>query len=94
MTELETVRMTDEEMIDTLKGLVFGIFDRTTRKEREALNMAIQKLEKVKGASASKRLSETNEDIFTTNGVVIDYVNDSVLAWVPLPQSYEIESEE
>ena len=41
-----------------------------------------------------KIVHKMNEDIFTTNGVVIDYVNDSVLAWVPLPQSYEIESDD
>lgn len=38
--------MSKEEMIDTLKGLVFGTFDRTTAKEREALDMAIKALEK------------------------------------------------
>lgn len=38
-------KMSKEEMIDTLKGLVFGTFDRTTAKEREALNMAITLLE-------------------------------------------------
>jgi hypothetical protein len=37
--------MTHDEMIDALKGLVFGTFDRTTAKEREALDMAIQALE-------------------------------------------------
>lgn len=37
--------MSKEEMIDTLKGLVFGTFDRTTAKEREALDMAIKALE-------------------------------------------------
>ena len=34
-----------KKMIDTLKGLVFGTFDRTTVKEREALDMAIKALE-------------------------------------------------
>jgi hypothetical protein len=37
--------MSKEEMIDTLKGLVFGTFNRTTAKEREALDMAIKALE-------------------------------------------------
>lgn len=37
-------KMTYDEMIDVLKGLVFGTFDRTTAKEREALNMAISDL--------------------------------------------------
>lgn len=43
--ELDTPKMSHEEMIDTLKGLVFGTFDRTTVKEREALDMAIALLE-------------------------------------------------
>lgn len=37
-----TESMSKEEMIDTLKGLVFGTFDRTTAKEREALDMVIK----------------------------------------------------
>ena len=44
MTE-DTIKMTHDEMIDVLKGLVFGTFDRTTAKEREALDMAIELLE-------------------------------------------------
>ena len=46
MTEQNTPKMTHDEMIDTLKGLVFGTFDRTTAKEREALDMAIKALQK------------------------------------------------
>ena len=45
MSELTTPKMSHEEMIDTLKGLVFGTFDRTTAKEREALDLAISVLE-------------------------------------------------
>lgn len=45
MSEL-TTQMDFEEMIDTLKGLIFGTFDRTTLKEREALNASISLLEK------------------------------------------------
>lgn len=41
----ETIKMSHEEMIDVLKGLVFGSFDRTTVKEREALDVAIKVLE-------------------------------------------------
>lgn len=41
--------MTHDEMIDALKGLVFGTFDRTTAKEREALDMAISALSENKG---------------------------------------------
>ena len=44
MTE-DIIKMTHDEMIDVLKGLVFGTFDRTTAKEREALDIAIQTLE-------------------------------------------------
>lgn len=40
-----TEPMSKEEMIDILKGLVFGTFDRTTAKERETLDMVIKALE-------------------------------------------------
>jgi len=43
--DMDTIKMSYEEMIDTLKGLVFGTFDRTTAKEREALGMAIKALQ-------------------------------------------------
>ena len=43
--DMDTIKMSYEEMIDTLKGLVFGTFDRTTAKERDALDMAIKTLE-------------------------------------------------
>ena len=43
--DTDTPKMSCEEMIDTLKGLVFGTFDRTTVKEREALDMAIKALQ-------------------------------------------------
>lgn len=43
--ELSRPKMSHDEMIETLKGLVFGTFDRTTPKEREALDMAIKALE-------------------------------------------------
>jgi len=45
MTEQNTPKMAHDEMIDVLKGLVFGSFDRTTPEERVALNMAIEELE-------------------------------------------------
>ena len=45
MCDMKTPNMSFDEMIDTLKGLVFGTFDRTTSKEREALDLAISKLE-------------------------------------------------
>jgi len=37
--------MSNEEVIDVLKGMVFNSFDRTTPKEREALDFAIKSLE-------------------------------------------------
>lgn len=37
--------MSKEEIIEVLKGLVFGTFDRTTAKERHALSKAIDLLE-------------------------------------------------
>ena len=37
--------MSNEEVIEVLKGIVFGGFDRTTRKERQALDLAIKALE-------------------------------------------------
>lgn len=45
MTELDIPKMTHNEMIDTLKEMVFGTFDRTTAREREALDEAIKVLE-------------------------------------------------
>jgi len=60
MAEQDTPKMTHDEMIDTLKGLVFGTFDRTTAKEREALDMAISDLSENKGEwiPVSERLPE------------------------------------
>ncbi len=55
----ETIKMSHEEMIDTLKGLVFGTFDRTTVKEREALDMAIKALEH----ESSRDMAEIEEII-------------------------------
>lgn len=48
MTEQTTPKMTHSEMIDILKRMVFGSFDRTTAKEREALDVAIQELSRDK----------------------------------------------
>ena len=42
--------MSNEEVIEVLKGLVFNSFDRTTSKERQALDLAIKALaERPKG---------------------------------------------
>lgn len=43
--ELTTDNMSNEEVIEVLKGIVFNGFDRTTRKERQALDLAIKALE-------------------------------------------------
>lgn len=43
--KMTTEYMSNEEVIEVLKGLVFGSFDRTTRKERQALDLAIKALE-------------------------------------------------
>ena len=42
---MTTDNMSNEEVIETLKGIVFNGFDRTTRKERQALDLAIKALE-------------------------------------------------
>ena len=56
MTDKE--KMTYEEMIDTIKGLVFGTFDRTTQKERDALDMAITILERKNESNSSSRYAK------------------------------------
>ena len=44
-SEMTTDNMSNEEVIEVLKGIVFNGFDRTTRKERQALDLAIKALE-------------------------------------------------
>lgn len=43
--EMTTDTMSNEEVIEVLKGIVFNSFDRTTPKERQALHLAIKALE-------------------------------------------------
>lgn len=43
--EMTTDNMSNEEVIEVLKGIVFNSFDRTTPKERQALDLAIKALE-------------------------------------------------
>ena len=43
--EMTTDNMSNEEVIEVLKGIVFNGFDRTTPKERQALHLAIKELE-------------------------------------------------
>lgn len=56
--DTDVPKMDYEEMIDTLKDLVFGTFDRTTAKEREALDMAIYVL-----SAESKVLEDIKAEI-------------------------------
>lgn len=53
-SEMTTDNMSNEEVIEVLKGLVFGSFDRTTRKERQALDFAIKALEEHDKANSAK----------------------------------------
>ena len=50
--------MSNEEVIEVLKGIVFGGFDRTTRKERQALDLAIKTLEERPQGEFAKMLNE------------------------------------
>lgn len=50
--------ITFEEVIEVLKGLVFGSFDRTTPKERQALDFAIKSLEERPQGDFVKLLNE------------------------------------
>ena len=64
MTAEETLtidEMSHEEMIDTLKGLVFGTFDRTTAKERDALVMVIKVLEQSRWIPTAERMPDEEE---------------------------------
>ena len=67
--EAETKRMSKEEIIDTLKGLVFGTFDRTTGKEREALDMAIEALKAQEWIPCSDRLPNKGGSFLITSEI-------------------------
>lgn len=54
--EMTTDNMSNEEVIDVLKGIVFNGFDRTTSKERQALDHAIKVLEKLKNLELKDKL--------------------------------------
>ena len=97
MIEQNPPKMTHDEMIDVLKGLVFGTFDRTTAKEREALDIAIKALEQEpKWIPVSERLPEkgglylvyTEEQPFVCPFKDGEFFIDEVLAWMPLPEPY------
>ena len=80
MTEQDTPKMTHDEMIDVLKGLVFGTFDRTTVKEREALDMAISAL----SAPSANVIS-----IDQANAMIKSYVShyeENKGEWIPVSE--------
>lgn len=86
MIEQNTSKMTHDEMIDVLKGLVFGTFDRTTAKEREALNMAISDL-----STPSANVISIDQ----ANAIIKSYVShyeENKGEWIPvserLPKPY------
>lgn len=60
--KMTTEYMSNEEVIEVLKGIVFNSFDRTTRKERQALDLAIKVLEEKQGKwiPVSERLPDKN----------------------------------
>ena len=92
--ELSTLKMSHNEMIETLKGLVFGTFDRTTPKEREALDMAIKKLEqepildKIRAEIEGLDIYYDN-DYFSTNNCPMYKCNEVLL----IIDKYKAESE-
>ena len=63
--EMTTDNMSNEEVIEVLKGIVFGGFDRTTRKERQALDLAIKALKEERPrdvwVSVSERLPNNRD---------------------------------
>ena len=82
MTEQDTPKMTHDEMIDVLKGLVFGTFDRTTAKEREALNMAISDL-----STPSANVISIDQ----ANAMIKSYVShydENKGEWIELPKAF------
>lgn len=70
--EMTTEYMSNEEVIEVLKGIVFNSFDRTTRKERQALDLAIKVLERAQGKwiPVSERLPEQGN---TSYLATVDY---------------------
>ena len=86
MTEQDTPKMTHDEMIDALKGLVFGTFDRTTAKEREALDMAISALEKNESAEEWYKLLCEKWDSAEKEeqNIAIKYCHDHNLLMIPI----------
>lgn len=61
MDEMASTNMSNEEVIEVLKGIVFYGFDRTTPKEREALDLAITALEKRRQGEWKRIIEEDND---------------------------------
>ena len=76
MDNLATPQMKFEEMIDTLKGLVFGTFDRTTTKERVALDMAISLLENLCEDAISRQAAIELVNTYLANDMPCDLADD------------------
>ena len=70
MTEesMMSSQMTRSEMIETLKGLIFGSsMERTTVKEREALDMAINELGNAEQIGQKGKKIESREEATVAN---------------------------
>lgn len=103
--EVCTQQMGMKEVINTLKGLVFGSFDRTTPKEREALDKAIKALEAQRWTPVSEKPKTsglyncTCYDGVTHRVTTLKWSNGwmlsgrraywKVLAWMELPEAYK-----
>lgn len=101
--EVSTQQMGMKEVINTLKGLVFGSFGRTTPKEREALDKAIKALEDQEWIPCDKGKPDPYRRVLMTerrpdwNGkeyyiVTLDsFCNHrgDVVAWMFLPEPYK-----
>ena len=78
MNEYTSEIMTMEEMIDTLKGLVFNSFDRTTVKERQALDMAIKILRQDLVKENTDLVKEDDENA-DKKGISVETVSQSLV---------------
>ncbi len=76
-SEMTTDNMSNEEVIEVLKGIVFNGFDRTTRKERQALDLAIKALERKTVEELKEELIRvlSSGDIVTSNGRLVGHIN-------------------
>jgi hypothetical protein len=83
-SELAEKPMSYEEIIDTLKGLVFGTFDRTTSKEREALSRAIDLLSNTDGDCISHEwVLEHQRIVVDDDGIMLSIVDVSIVKKAP-----------